>query len=143
MSARVEGAVASPDKMKGHTSSNPEEDRMSEDTTKQETRALIVKLRRRGEGYAQIADRLNRDGVPTMRGGDRWHGPTVRAIVLADDIELAAVAASRRVTDEGAVYACGVCGQEDTAANMILSSHTGARFCAEFNACRARAKAAS
>ena len=35
-------------------------------------------------------------------------------------------------------YRCGVCGKQDTAANMIYSRHTGARYCKDMGACRKR-----
>jgi hypothetical protein len=30
-----------------------------------------------------IADRLTIDGVPTARGGERWHASTVRKVALS------------------------------------------------------------
>jgi DNA invertase Pin-like site-specific DNA recombinase len=38
--------------------------------------------RKRGLSYAEIAARLNRDGVPTAHGGARWHAATVRSALL-------------------------------------------------------------
>jgi DNA invertase Pin-like site-specific DNA recombinase len=40
----------------------------------------IRAARKRGQPYAQIAARLNRDEVPTGQGGARWHASTVRAV---------------------------------------------------------------
>jgi DNA invertase Pin-like site-specific DNA recombinase len=38
---------------------------------------LISELRSQGLSYAKIADTLNERGVPTARGGKRWHSRTV------------------------------------------------------------------
>lgn len=108
---------------------------------KQEIRDKIVGLRRLTFGYTAIADQLNREGVPTFGGGSRWHAGTVRGIVLASDPEAAAMASTRRDGEEGAVYGCGCCGREASAAEMVHSHFTGARYCGDFNACRARAAA--
>ena len=40
----------------------------------------IVRERRRGVSYGRIAEGLNRDGVPTTRGGQRWYASTVRVV---------------------------------------------------------------
>jgi DNA invertase Pin-like site-specific DNA recombinase len=41
----------------------------------------IIKERHLGLGRHAIASRLNRDGVPTFRGGDGWHPSTIAAVV--------------------------------------------------------------
>ena len=41
----------------------------------------IKQAYRRGSSLTAIADRLNRDAVPTARGGKRWYLSTVRAVV--------------------------------------------------------------
>jgi DNA invertase Pin-like site-specific DNA recombinase len=41
----------------------------------------IKSARTRGTPFATIADRLNRDAVPTGHGGNRWHPSTVRAVL--------------------------------------------------------------
>lgn len=46
-------------------------------------RSRIVRARRRGDTFARIADRLNRDGVPTAQGGACWYPATVRKVVMA------------------------------------------------------------
>lgn len=43
----------------------------------------IVRLRRSGATLAGIADRLNREGVSTAHGGERWRHSSVRAVVVA------------------------------------------------------------
>ncbi len=42
----------------------------------------IKALRRRGETFEAIAQLLNREGVPTKRGGNRWWATTVRNVVV-------------------------------------------------------------
>jgi len=46
-----------------------------------EVRRRISRARKRGRSYAAIADRLNRDQVPTAHGGARWWASTVRAVL--------------------------------------------------------------
>lgn len=41
----------------------------------------IKRAYQRGSSLTTIADRLNRDAVPTVRGGKRWYLSTVRAVV--------------------------------------------------------------
>jgi hypothetical protein len=41
----------------------------------------IQRQRARGESLRAIADRLNREQVPTAQGGRRWHAATVRGIL--------------------------------------------------------------
>jgi len=41
---------------------------------------MVKKLRRRGLSMKAIADRLNREGVPTKRGG-QWHASTIQYIL--------------------------------------------------------------
>lgn len=43
----------------------------------------LVSQRESGSTFRQIADRLNLDGVPTGRGGQRWYPSTVRAAISA------------------------------------------------------------
>ena len=40
----------------------------------------IVRERARGVSYGRIAEQLNRDNVPTTRGGQRWYASTVRVV---------------------------------------------------------------
>jgi site-specific DNA recombinase len=49
----------------------------------QEVLARIRKLRsgRRPKTYKEVAELLNREGIPTKRGGGKWHPSTVRMIV--------------------------------------------------------------
>lgn len=44
-----------------------------------ELRAHILELRARGMTLKAIADRLNREGVPTLRGGAQWRPSSVQA----------------------------------------------------------------
>jgi DNA invertase Pin-like site-specific DNA recombinase len=44
-----------------------------------DVRRRIVRMRRAGLTLQAIADRLNSDGVPTMRGGARWRPSSVQA----------------------------------------------------------------
>jgi DNA invertase Pin-like site-specific DNA recombinase len=48
--------------------------------------ARILDAHRSGAGWSAIAKKLNEDGTPTARGGDRWYPSTVRAIVLAQEV---------------------------------------------------------
>lgn len=106
---------------------------------KQATRDRIVSMRERGQSFTKIAETLNREGVPTMRGGTRWHGGTVRTIVLAESPIEQQRAANRIVDVDGTVeHACGVCGHTDQAANMIYSAHTATHYCAQLDPCRSR-----
>jgi hypothetical protein len=41
---------------------------------------------------------------------------------------------------KGIKYACGTCGKEGTAEEMIFSTHTKVRYCRDFMACRQRAE---
>jgi DNA invertase Pin-like site-specific DNA recombinase len=47
----------------------------------EETIRRISEQRRCGHSLADIADELQRDGVPTAQGGRRWYGSTVAAIL--------------------------------------------------------------
>jgi hypothetical protein len=107
----------------------------------QTTIETIVAARRRGVGYPAIAAMLNADGVLSARGG-RWHGGTVRAVVLANDPNAAQVAAHRHVTEEGVVYECALCGRVSPGAEMIVSTHTGNRYCGtKVDECHAKRRA--
>jgi DNA invertase Pin-like site-specific DNA recombinase len=49
---------------------------------------VVKRIRRdrdRGATLSGIADRLNRDGVPTAQGGQRWYPSTVRAVLRSVD----------------------------------------------------------
>ncbi len=48
-----------------------------------DVRERIRRERSAGHTLAQIADRLNRDAVPTAHGGRAWHPNTVRKALLA------------------------------------------------------------
>jgi DNA invertase Pin-like site-specific DNA recombinase len=52
--------------------------------------ALIVHERSEGQTLTAIADLLNRDGIPTARGGQRWYPSTVRAVLVSVDLDAAA-----------------------------------------------------
>jgi hypothetical protein len=43
--------------------------------------ARIRREREQGGSFAEIADRLNRDGIPTGQGGRQWWPSTVRAVL--------------------------------------------------------------
>jgi DNA invertase Pin-like site-specific DNA recombinase len=45
-------------------------------------RRRIVRARRRGDTFVQIAERLNTEGVPTAQGGAQWYPATVRKVVM-------------------------------------------------------------
>ncbi|MGE4164191.1 MAG: recombinase family protein, partial [Vicinamibacterales bacterium] len=51
------------------------------DRTPPETVARIRRMRNRGATLQAIADRLNRDGVPTSQGGAQWWPSTVAAVL--------------------------------------------------------------
>ncbi len=50
-----------------------------------EVRSRIRRMHRRGTSLAEIARRLNAEGVPTAHGGRAWHASTVRTILHAGD----------------------------------------------------------
>lgn len=52
-----------------------------------ELRARIVAEREAGESLRAIANRLNAEGVPTARGGARWHASTVHAAIDSDRLD--------------------------------------------------------
>jgi hypothetical protein len=45
----------------------------------------IRRERAQGSSLAEIADRLNRDDIPTGQGGRQWWPSTVRAVVVRED----------------------------------------------------------
>ena len=45
----------------------------------------ILREREQGQDLAAIAEGLNRDGVPTAQGGQRWYPSTVRAVLRSAD----------------------------------------------------------
>lgn len=47
--------------------------------TNPELATRIVRMRARGWGYQKIADKLNKEGVPTIRGGTKWRVSSVQA----------------------------------------------------------------
>lgn len=47
-----------------------------------DVRRRIVRARRRGDTFAQIAERLNREGVPTAQGS-QWYPASVHKVVVA------------------------------------------------------------
>lgn len=54
-----------------------------------DVRARILADRAAGLGWSAIARALEADNVPTAQGGARWWPATVRAVVLADQAEVA------------------------------------------------------
>jgi DNA invertase Pin-like site-specific DNA recombinase len=48
-------------------------------------RRHILRRRKAGAGWSQIARELNADGVPTAQGGRRWHPATVRYVVVGNE----------------------------------------------------------
>jgi DNA invertase Pin-like site-specific DNA recombinase len=54
-------------------------------------RKRIKRRRDAGLTLQQIADELNRAGIPTAQGGTRWWPSTIRAVLASDDaLEVAA-----------------------------------------------------
>lgn len=49
----------------------------------EEVRPRLLAERAAGMTYAAIADRLNTEAVPTVRGGSRWYPSTVHAAIRA------------------------------------------------------------
>jgi DNA invertase Pin-like site-specific DNA recombinase len=47
----------------------------------------IWRMHRRGQSLRRIADRLNRDGIPTGHGGVRWYPSSVSAVIRSVQIE--------------------------------------------------------
>jgi DNA invertase Pin-like site-specific DNA recombinase len=54
----------------------------------------ICRARATGSSYQTIADRLNRDGVPTAHGGAKWYAATVRHVALRRERDARAGAAT-------------------------------------------------
>jgi DNA invertase Pin-like site-specific DNA recombinase len=54
-----------------------------------QTVAQILALREKGLGWSAIARAMNEMGVPTARGGSKWHPSTVRAAITARSLEAA------------------------------------------------------
>ena len=52
-------------------------------TLSDEVVGRLLAQREGGATFRQIADQLNKDRVPTGRGGRQWHPSTVRAAILA------------------------------------------------------------
>jgi len=50
------------------------------DQVEADTVVMIKKLRRRGLSMGAIANRLNRDEIPTKRGG-KWHASTIQYVL--------------------------------------------------------------
>jgi site-specific DNA recombinase len=65
-------------------------DALVEDSTEMRTVQRVHRLKRRGWSLRRIADRLNRENVPTRRNG-HWFASTVRYI-LGNDIYTGAAA---------------------------------------------------
>jgi DNA invertase Pin-like site-specific DNA recombinase len=57
-------------------------DRLVENAAEQALIRRIHALRTKGASLHDIAGTLNRENVPTKRGGDAWHASTVRNILL-------------------------------------------------------------
>lgn len=47
---------------------------------------VIIARHKSGRSLRAIAAELNDDGIPTARGGGRWHPATVRAILVSRDV---------------------------------------------------------
>lgn len=47
-----------------------------------QVRARVRRMRTRGMTFGAIASKLNKEGVPTAQGGERWYASTVRAVLL-------------------------------------------------------------
>ena len=45
----------------------------------------IERMRARGNSLAAIAEKLNKDQVPTAHGGARWYPSTVRAVLASEN----------------------------------------------------------
>lgn len=55
------------------------------DRTAPETVTRIRRMRKRGASLRAIADKLNKDGVPTSQGGTQWWPSTVAAVLRRPD----------------------------------------------------------
>ena len=73
--------------------------------SKSDVRQRILAARSNGRSWRQIADDLNRDGVPTVSGRGRWHVSTVIAHVL----HRGRIVACRRASARVAVELCARC----------------------------------
>lgn len=59
-------------------------------TLSQDVTDRVVRERESGSTLAAIASGLNDDGVPTARGGARWHPSTVKAVLQSAELDAAA-----------------------------------------------------
>ena len=66
-------------KRRGVALGNP---RLRAGRTGDDVRRRILDLRAAGASYPAIAERLNREGVPTAFGGRQWYAASVRAVAL-------------------------------------------------------------
>ena len=53
----------------------------------EDIRGRVAKERNEGRSFRAIADGLNRDAVPTARGGTQWWPSTARAVVRSVDLD--------------------------------------------------------
>ena len=67
-------------------------------TLPREVRERIARDRAEGRSLRAIADALTAEGVPTARGGKRWHASTVRAVLASLDHDHAHQAATAERT---------------------------------------------
>lgn len=56
----------------------------------EEVRERIVRERAEGRTMAAIAESLNAEGVPTARGGAKWHPSTVKAALVSAELDSSA-----------------------------------------------------
>lgn len=61
---------------------NEERKRTSRETVPWEYIGWMVRLRREGYGYPQIARAFTDTGIPTARGATRWYPNTIRQCIL-------------------------------------------------------------
>jgi hypothetical protein len=54
-------------------------------TVPEQVRERVIRLRRRGLSWAQIAAQLNAWRTPTGQGGVRWYPSTARKLAFRDD----------------------------------------------------------
>lgn len=50
----------------------------------------IVSERKSGKTLAAIAEGLNSEGIPTARGGSKWHPSTIKAVLVSAELDEAA-----------------------------------------------------
>ena len=55
-------------------------DNTPESADREKVIRLIREMRKKGTSFEKIAQTLDSEGVPTLSGKGKWHGPTIRKL---------------------------------------------------------------